>query len=120
MAIPVNRAHRCTRRYLGNPVSPTLSLVGHLSHTGKYPCGQPKLADRGVVQMKWTIRNIEPDAVAMIAETADASGRSFGDLVSEAIAFWYDSLPYEDNDDSDVDCSATTSSANVHSHDLYI
>lgn len=45
--------------------------------------------------MKWTIRNIEPEAVAMIAETADTSGRLHGDLVSEAIAFWYDSLPYE-------------------------
>ena len=52
----------------------------------------------GQDQMKWTIRNIEPDAVAMIAETADTSGRSYGDLVSEAIAFWYDSLPYESDE----------------------
>jgi hypothetical protein len=52
----------------------------------------------GKDRMKWTIRNIEPDAVAMIAETADTSGRSYGDLVSEAIAFWYDSLPYENEE----------------------
>ena len=74
----------------------------------------------GVDRMKWTIRNIEPDAVAMIAETADTSGRSFGDLVSEAIAFWYDSLPYEDDAAAEVDRSETTSSANVHSYDLCI
>lgn len=38
----------------------------------------------------------------MIAETADTSGRSYGDLVSEAIAFWYDSLPYEGDDAQEV------------------
>lgn len=70
--------------------------------------------------MKWTIRNIEPDAVAMIAETADTSGRSYGNLVSEAIAFWYDSLPYEGDEAAKVDRSATTSSANVHSYGLYL
>lgn len=32
-----------------------------------------------------TIRSIEPDAVAMIAETADTSGRSYGDRVNEVI-----------------------------------
>ena len=99
MATPVNRAHRCTRWYLGNHVSPTASLVGHPSYRGKYACHQPISACTGENEMKWTIRNMEPEAIVMIAVIAERSGWTYGALVSEAIAVWYESLPYEDDDD---------------------
>lgn len=54
--------------------------------------------------MKWTVRNIEPEAINMIAVMAEKSGWTYGELVSDAIAVWYDSLPYEDEknwDESD-------------------
>ncbi len=34
---------------------------------------------------RWTVRNVEPEAIGVLKAAADKSGRSHGDLVSEAI-----------------------------------
>ncbi|WP_156907427.1 hypothetical protein [Thalassobaculum salexigens] len=51
--------------------------------------------------MKWTIRNVEPGAIDMIAVMAEKSGWTYGALISDAIAVWYDALPYEDEVDDE-------------------
>ena len=51
--------------------------------------------------MKWTIRNVEPEAIEMIAIMAEKSGWKYGALISDAIAVWYDALPYEDEVDDE-------------------
>jgi hypothetical protein len=47
---------------------------------------------------RWTIRGVDAEAIDMVGEVAEASGDSYGTLVTEAIVAWYQSLPEADDD----------------------
>lgn len=49
--------------------------------------------------MKWTIRNVAPQAIEVVAGVSETSSSYFVELVSEAIAHWYALLPYEEDGD---------------------
>ena len=48
---------------------------------------------------KWTLRNIEPEALALLHEVSETSGLPMGALVSQALVEWYDRLPEIDDDE---------------------
>lgn len=50
---------------------------------------------------RWTIRNIDPDTIAIINEIRDQSGTTSGALVNEAILDWYENLEEADADEDD-------------------
>ena len=55
--------------------------------------------------IRWTVRNVSPDTVEMIAQVAEISDFCFGELLNQAVEFWYDALPEEDDDVSPLDVS---------------
>ena len=50
---------------------------------------------------RWTVRNMDPEAIDLIEEVASTSGLCFGELASEAIFSWYENLP-EDGEVSEI------------------
>ena len=48
--------------------------------------------------IRWTVRGIPKDTIAIIEEIHSLSGERYGELVNEAIRFWYDSLPGADDE----------------------
>ncbi len=47
---------------------------------------------------RWTIRNIDPETIAIINDMRTQSGASSGELVNEAILDWYENLEEEDDE----------------------
>lgn len=52
---------------------------------------------------RWTIRNIDPETVAMINEIRAHSDVTSGELVNEAVVYWFESLDEEDEEDYEED-----------------
>ena len=50
---------------------------------------------------RWTVRNVDPEAVELIEEIAETSGLTYGELVTEAIVTYYDQLPFQDDEEPD-------------------
>jgi hypothetical protein len=50
---------------------------------------------------RWTIRGVDAEAIDMVSEVAEASGVTYGALVTEAIVAWYRNLP--EADDTDIE-----------------
>ncbi len=48
---------------------------------------------------RWTIRNVDPEVVDLIAEVSETSGLTFGELVSQGLLEWHAQLPFEDEED---------------------
>jgi hypothetical protein len=44
-------------------------------------------------QTRWTVRNVDLDALALLVQVRDACGQTTGVLLSEAIRTWYGGLP---------------------------
>lgn len=51
---------------------------------------------------RWTIRGVDDITIKMLREVSKNSGSGFGELVNEAVAFWYDRLPLVDDDHADI------------------
>jgi hypothetical protein len=49
--------------------------------------------------IKWTVRGVDREAISKLHEVKDISGESLGELLTEAVEFWYDSLPSEEMSD---------------------
>jgi hypothetical protein len=47
---------------------------------------------------QWSIRNVAPEARDMVLEVMEVSAISAGEAVTQAIEFWYDSLPEADEE----------------------
>ena len=45
---------------------------------------------------RWSVRGLDPTVLDMLKEVRQTSGFGYGQLVSEAIADWYENLPEED------------------------
>lgn len=43
--------------------------------------------------MRWTVRSVDPNAIALIQSVAKDSGQTMGALLTEAIRVWYDHRP---------------------------
>ena len=41
---------------------------------------------------KWSVRGVDPESVKKLMEVKKVSGGALGQLLNEAIDFWYDSL----------------------------
>ncbi len=54
-------------------------------------------------EYRWTVRNVDPDAVELIEEVAETSGSMFGELLTDAIETWYNQLPEEDEEPEESD-----------------
>ena len=52
---------------------------------------------------RWTIRNIDPEMIAVINDIRGQSGATSGALVNEAILDWYENLEEEDAEDDQDD-----------------
>ena len=52
---------------------------------------------------KWTVRHVDLEAIDMLLEVQETSGERLGDLVSEAISYWYDFACVEEDEDSKRD-----------------
>ncbi len=52
---------------------------------------------------RWTVRNVDPEAIELIEEIAETSGCTFGELVTDAIETWYEQLPEEDDETDESD-----------------
>jgi hypothetical protein len=50
-------------------------------------------------QIKWTVRGVDREAISKLHEVKDISGESLGELLTEAVEFWYESLPSEEMSD---------------------
>jgi hypothetical protein len=61
---------------------------------------------------KWTVRGVDPESIRKIREVKSVSGGALGELVSEAIDFWFDCLP-EDTEAVDEAPEAGTPTALV-------
>jgi hypothetical protein len=49
--------------------------------------------------IKWTVRGVGREAISKLHEVKDISGESLGELLTEAVEFWYESLPSEEMSD---------------------
>ncbi len=49
---------------------------------------------------RWTVRNVDPEAIQLLEEVAETSGCTFGELLTDAIETWYHGLPEEADDES--------------------
>ena len=47
---------------------------------------------------KWSVRHVDSEAVDLLLEVQETSGELLGDLVSEAIWFWYDYACIEEDE----------------------
>ena len=50
---------------------------------------------------KWTVRNVTPEALEMLQEVSQNSGAPMGELLSDAVADWYQRLPETTEEDDD-------------------
>jgi len=50
---------------------------------------------------RWTVRNVDPEAIQLLEEVSETSGLTFGELLTDAIETWYDGLPEEDHEDTE-------------------
>ena len=48
---------------------------------------------------KWTVRGVDREAISKLHEVKDISGESLGELLTEAVEFWYECLPSEEMSD---------------------
>lgn len=48
---------------------------------------------------RWTIRNIDPETIAIINAVRAHSGATSGDLVNEAVMDWYENLDEDDEEE---------------------
>lgn len=51
---------------------------------------------------KWTVRNVNCEAIQKLHEVQQISGGLLGELVSEAIEDWFDHLPEETEDEESI------------------
>ncbi len=47
---------------------------------------------------RWTVRNVEPGNLRLLEEIKGTTGRCYGDLINEAIEYWYESLPEDEQE----------------------
>ena len=57
---------------------------------------------------RWTIRNVDETTREKVNEVRETSGLNIGELIDEAVEFWYLNLPYEQptdccNDEAGID-----------------
>ena len=52
--------------------------------------------------LRWSVRGIGAESVERLAEVKQTCGWPYGDLVNEAIAFWFERLPAESDGDADL------------------
>jgi hypothetical protein len=52
--------------------------------------------------IRWTVRGVDATTVHRIKEVQETSGGSCGDLLNEAVEFWYQSLPDDDGQSADL------------------
>ena len=63
---------------------------------------------------RWTVRNFEPHVLGLLWEVREASGVSFGELLTEAVETWYQGLPEVEEKPSDSEEAALMRHVNEH------
>ena len=53
--------------------------------------------------VKWSVRGVDPESVRKLMEVKQISGGVLGELVSEAIDFWFDCLGTDDKESLEAD-----------------
>ena len=51
---------------------------------------------------RWTVRGVDRTTIAMVADVAENSGATYGELLNEIVAGWYRQLP-ETDEDTDIE-----------------
>ena len=48
-----------------------------------------------MTQVRWSVRHVDEEAIACLREVKETNGGTFGQLLSEAVLSWYESLDEE-------------------------